>query len=129
MVTQDDVRRIALSLPDTIEDPNRFAFSVLNKGKHKGVVWVWLERIHPKKARVPNPAVIAVTVSDLHEKDLLLAAHPDRYFTEPHYNGYPAIMVRLADVDLDEIQGLIENAWACAAPANLVESFKRKVPK
>ena len=124
MATPDDVRRIALSLPETVEDPNRFAFSVLNKGKSKGVAWVWLERVHPKKARVPNPAVIAVAVSDLNEKDLLLGANPGKYFTEPHYNGYPAILVRLADVSVEELRGLIINSWCCAAPAVLVKQFK-----
>jgi hypothetical protein len=51
MATQADVRRIALSLPGTVETPNHFAFSVRNKGKLKGFVWVWMERVHPKKAR------------------------------------------------------------------------------
>jgi hypothetical protein len=124
MPTQDDVRRIALALPETSEDPNRFAISVMNKGKAKGIAWVWLERIHPKKARVPNPAVLAVTVENLGEKDLLLAANPQAYFTEPHYNGYPAILVRLADVSLDDLRRLIVNAWCCQAPPALVKQFK-----
>ncbi len=112
-------------MPETTEDPNRFAFSVLNKGKAKGIAWVWLERTHPKKARVPNPAVAAIAVADLNEKELLLAANPDAYFTEPHYNGYSAILVRLADVDLDALRGLIVNAWGCAAPKALVDTYKR----
>ncbi len=128
MTTQQDVRRIALSLPETNEDASRFAFSVLNKGKLRGIVWVWLERIHPKKARVPNPSVVAVAVADLNEKELLLAANPGKYFTEPHYNSYPAILVRLADVDLDELSGLIVNAWGCAAPKALVEHYRREHP-
>jgi hypothetical protein len=60
MASQADVRRIALSLPETEEAANHFAFSVRNKGKLKGFVWVWLERVTPKKARVPQPKVIAV---------------------------------------------------------------------
>ncbi|MGQ0641490.1 MAG: hypothetical protein ACT4P6_12120 [Gemmatimonadaceae bacterium] len=60
MATQADVRRIALSLPGAEEEADRFAFSVANKGKLKGFVWVWLERIAPKKPRVPNASVIAV---------------------------------------------------------------------
>jgi len=47
MATQADVRRIALSLPETEEAPGRFAFSVRNKGKVKGFVWVWMERVDP----------------------------------------------------------------------------------
>jgi hypothetical protein len=62
MASQADVRRIALSLPATEEAPNHFAFSVRNKGKLKGFVWVWMERVVPKKARAPQPNVIAVRV-------------------------------------------------------------------
>ena len=54
MATQEDVRRIALSLPETIEDSNRFAFAVLNKGKPRGIAWIWMERVHPKKARAQS---------------------------------------------------------------------------
>ena len=56
MATQNDVRKIALALPGTTEGTDRFAFSVENKGKQKGFVWVWLERVEPKKARVPRAA-------------------------------------------------------------------------
>lgn len=55
MATQEDVRRIALSLPETSEADDHFGFSVLNKGKPKGFVWAWNERIPPKKPRVPRP--------------------------------------------------------------------------
>ena len=54
MADQADVRRIALSLPETAESGDRFAFSVLNRGKQKGFVWAWNERVHPKKPRVPR---------------------------------------------------------------------------
>jgi hypothetical protein len=53
MAAQNDVRRIALSLPEVEETTDRFAFSVRNKGKLKGFAWVWLERVDPRKARVP----------------------------------------------------------------------------
>jgi hypothetical protein len=49
MADQDDARRIALSLPGAREAKDRFAFSVEDKGKPKGFVWVWMERVHPKK--------------------------------------------------------------------------------
>jgi hypothetical protein len=125
MATQQGVREIALSLPETTEDPDRFAFSVNNKGKQKGFVWVWLERIQPKKARVPNPEVIAIRVANLDEKDFLLAAEPSKFFTEPHYNGFPAILLRLADIAYDELSALLINAWSCQAPAALVKQFKQ----
>ena len=126
MAKQTDVRKIALSLPETAEDPNSFGFSVNNKGKPKGFAWVWKERADPKKARVPNPAVLAVRVSDLNEKDLWIASEPEKYFTEPHYNGFPAILVRLDKVGLRELRSLLTSAWRCQAPSELVKQFDAK---
>jgi hypothetical protein len=124
MATQDDVRRIALALPETVESEERFAFSVPNKGKLKGFAWVWLERIAPKKARVPQPAVLAVRVANLDEKDALLAVDSAKFFTEPHYNGFPAVLVRLAAVEVDELEELITDAWLGQAPKALANSLE-----
>jgi hypothetical protein len=121
--TQDDVRRIALSLPETSESEDRFAFSVANRGRQKGFVWVWAERVHPKKPRVPNPAVLAIRVVNELEKDVLLRSDGETFFTEPHYNGFPAVLVRLAAIDVDELEELITNAWRCQAPRALSAAF------
>lgn len=137
MVDQDDVRRLALALPETVEAEDRFAFSVrtvVTKGKHagtfkdKGFAWVWLERIHPKRGRVPQPKVIAIRVADLIEKEALLASDTVKFFTEDHYNGYPAVMVRLEEIDLDELEELLTDAWRCTAPPSLVERWDRDHP-
>lgn len=119
MATQADVRRIALSLPATEEMPGHFAFSVRNKAKLKRFVWVWMERITPKKARVPQPKVLAVRVANLVDKDLLLTLDPVKFFTEPHYDGFPAILVRLAAVTAHELKPIITEAWRCQAPKEL----------
>jgi hypothetical protein len=116
MATQADVRRIALSFPGVVEVQGRFAFDVLNKGKLKGFVWVWNERVEPKNPKVPNPGVIAVRVANLGQKDLLLATDPVKFFTEPHYNGYPAVLVRLKAVKVSDLKMLIADAWRCQAP-------------
>ena len=123
MADQDDVRRIALSLPEAVEHPEGFSFSVPNRAKDKGFAWVWQERVHPKKARVPNPDVLAVRVADASEKELLLAADPDIYFTEPHYNGFPAVLVRLPAIEVDELRELLTDAWRCMAPRALVREL------
>jgi hypothetical protein len=116
MASQADVRRIALSLPGTEEAANHFAFSVRNKGKLKGFVWVWLERVAPKKARVSQPKVIAVRVANLVDKDFMLTLNPDKFFTEPHYDGFPAVLVRLPAVTARELKPIIAEAWRCQAP-------------
>jgi hypothetical protein len=122
MADQNDVRRIALSFPETSEDEGHFAFAVNNRGKRKGFAWVWLERVHPKKARVPNPSVLAIRVKDIQEKEMLLATEPEIFFTEPHYNGFPAVLVRLLAVDTDDLENLLLNAWSCQAPPELVRA-------
>jgi hypothetical protein len=131
MATQADVRRIALALPSVTESKDRFAFDVLTpSGKGKGIAWVWLERLEPKKARVPNPKVLAIRVADQGEKAMLLAADPDKFFTEDHYNGYPAVLVRLANVTVPELRKLISDAWRCQAPKSLlVEKTKPRKSK
>jgi hypothetical protein len=117
MPTQADVRRLALALPDTTEASDRFAFSVMNRGRAKGFVWVWLERLTPKKPRVPNPGVIAARVANVAQRDLMIAAEPAKFFTEPHYNGFPAVLVRLDAVTLKDLELIVQEAWRCQAAA------------
>jgi hypothetical protein len=111
MPTQADVRRIALALPGVREASERFAFSVEKKGKQKGFVWAWNERVDPKKPRVPRKDVLAVRVANQAEKAALLAGDPEKFFTEPHYDGYPAVLVRLPKVSRAELRKLVEDAW------------------
>ena len=125
MATQDDVRTIACRLPGVVESPDSFAFSVPIKGKLKGFVWAWAERVHPKKARIPNPGVVAVTVRYLTEKDILIGADPQKFFTEPHYNGFPAILVRLEAIGAEELEDLIVEAWSCKATPDLLAKLSQ----
>jgi hypothetical protein len=124
MASQQDVRRIALSLPGTHEASDHFGFSVLNKGKQKGFVWAWNERIEPKKPRVPHPEVVAVRVANRFDKEALLSADQEKFFTEPHYNGFPAVLVRLPAIEISELEELIIDAWRCQAPKDLASSWQ-----
>ena len=128
MADREDARRIALALPGTLEATDHFGFSVDHNGKAKGFAWAWNERIHPKKPRVPNPDVLAVRVANESEKQLLLASDETKFFTEPHYNGFPAVLVRLPAVDVDELAELITDAWRSQAPRALVKDFDRRPP-
>jgi hypothetical protein len=107
MATQADVRRIALALPDVREKPGHFAFEVPVRDKWKGFCWVWMERVDPKKARVPCPAVLAVRVADLDAKEALLLADDLKFFDEPHYAGFPAVLVRLEAIGRAELRALL----------------------
>lgn len=123
MATQDDVRRIALALPQVEVGEDYFAFSVPTRGKQRGFAWVWMERVAPKKPRVAQPAVLAVRVANIEEKEALLALGDECYFTEPHYNGFPAILVRLAAIEVDELEALLIDAWRCMAPKQLLAEY------
>jgi hypothetical protein len=120
MATEEGVRRIALSLPETLEgEDGTIAFSMAGKG----FVWSWKERVVPKKPRVERRDVLAVRVADEGEKFGLIAANPRVFFTEDHYNGYPAVLVRLPEIELDELEEIITDAWLCRAPKPLAERF------
>ena len=123
MASQHDVRRIALALPGAVQHEEGFSFAVLHRGKTKGFVWIWRERVAPKKPRIPNPEVMAIRVADEAEKELLLSSDPQKFFTEPHYNGYPAILVRLSAIDVEELAELITDGWRCQAPREIVCAF------
>lgn len=129
MATQADVRRIALALPGAQEGKDRFACFVMDKGKPKGFAWVWLERPEGKKARVPNPDVLAVRVANNAQKDLIVASDRRKFFTEQHYSGYPAILVRLKEVTVADLRVLLEEAWRCRAPKALRERPPGGAPK
>jgi hypothetical protein len=126
MATQDDVRRICSKLPGANEGEGRFGFSVENKGKAKGFLWSWAERIDPKKARVPNDDVLVVVVPNLAVKEIIVGSDSEKFFTEPHYNGFPAVHIRLAAIQTDELEDLIVEAWRCKAPKDLITQYEVK---
>jgi hypothetical protein len=126
MATQADVRRIALSLPNVEETKGRFADSVLSKGKQKGFVWVWMERMEPKTPRVPNDGVLAVRVANLGHKEAMISADSKKFFTEPHYNGFPAVLVRLSAVTVKDLEVLVTEAWRCQASPEKPKRGSRK---
>ena len=111
MPTQEDVRRIALALPDVAEDEDSFTFRV----NGRMVAWLWPERIDPRKRRFPNPDVLVVRVRTEMDKRTLMEMMPDAIFTEPHYDGYSAVLVRLSHVDVGLLERLIAESWAIAA--------------
>jgi hypothetical protein len=110
MVDENDVRRVALSLPATSEAPSYGTpgFRVRKK---------LFARIRPEGD------VLVVFVDDLAEKDMLIESDPDTFFSTPHYDGYPTVLVRMDVVDVDELTELLTDAWRCRAPAGLVAEF------
>jgi hypothetical protein len=122
-VTADDVRRIALALPGAVRDGEKLRYLVEGG---KGFAWTWKKRVEPKRARVEQLDVFGLRVSGEEEKQALIAAEPGKFFTEPHYNGYPAVLVRLAEIDVDELSELLMDAWRASAPRRLVAELDAK---
>lgn len=72
---------------------------------------------------MPQLAVLAVRVSGEEEKHTLISESPDIYLTEDHYDGYPAVLVRLAAIGLDELTEILTEAWRHVAPLTLIREF------
>jgi hypothetical protein len=111
MVTEDVVRRIALSLPSTSERPSYGMPGFRVKDK--------------LFARIREEGdVIVVWVESVEEKEALIAADPDVFFTLPHYDGYAMVLVRMAAVEEDELTELLTDAWRLRAPKRVREAFE-----
>jgi len=113
-----------MKFPGVVAAEEGFAFSVPTKKHRNGFVWAWNERIHPKKAKVPSKEVIAVSVRNLTEKEMILSSDASKFFTEPHYNGFPAVLVRLAAIEPEELEDLLLEAWKTKASAEHIRQFE-----
>ena len=122
MATDAEVRRIAGGLPETTVGADGLSCSV----DGKGYAWPWMERVDPKRARVPRRDVLAIRVANDLEKQSLLAMDPDVFFTEAHYNGYPAVLVRLPAIEVSLLEDLLTDAWRTRAPRRLREEFEAR---
>ena len=115
MADADDVRRVALALPDVEEiDSDGFDFRVGGKG----FVWSYPERL-PGQRRVIRTDIAVLFVGDEAEKQALLLGEPEVFFTAPGYDGWPLVMLRLAQVHIERLTELVTDAWRMRAPRNL----------
>jgi hypothetical protein len=121
MVDAATVERLALSLPEAEggAQPDRVAYTV----RGKGFAWTYFERIAPKKPRRARADVLAVRCL-LDTKEMLIEAAPERFFDDDHYRGFPAVLVRLAAVDEDELLGLLWGGWRAVAPRTLAKRYE-----
>ena len=129
MASWDDVRSMALALPETSE---RAAHGTASwRVKDKSLAWERplrrsdLEALGPD---APDGPILAVHVADTGVKDALVADDPDVYFTTPHFNGYPAILVRLDRIDPAELRELLVEAWLARAPKRLARAYLDELP-
>lgn len=124
MAKWDDVRRIALALPETSERPayGNTAWRVRDK------IFVWERPLRTKEKsdlaeRAPSGPILAARVEDLDVKEALLQDDPETFFTTPHFDGYPAVLIRLDRISAEDLNELIVEAWLCRAPKRLAKEY------
>ena len=124
MATWDDVQRLALALPETSEAISREQRHW--RVKDKSFVWERPLRradLEALGAEAPEGPILGARVEHLIAKEALLADDPDVYFTTPHFDGYPAVLVQLERIGLDDLQELVVEAWLARAPKRLAQAF------
>jgi hypothetical protein len=125
MATWDDVHRIATALPQVEERTSGEGLKQW-RVRDKGFVWERPLRkgdLAALGALAPDGPILGVRVADVGVKEALLTEDPAVYFTTPHFDGYPAILVRLAEVDVPELEELIVEAWLDRAPKRLAKEY------
>ncbi len=124
MADFDDVRRIAMSLPETTE---RLSWGHAHwRVKDKGFVWERPLRNTDLKALgdgAPDGAILGARVEHLVAKEALLADESGLFFTTPHFDGYPSVLVKLDEISLEDLEEVIVEAWLCRAPPKLAEAY------
>jgi hypothetical protein len=124
MANWDDVRRIALSLPDATEQP----MHGLPSWRVRKKLFVWERPLRKSDLEAlgetaPDGPILGARVEHLLAKEALLADDPAIYFTTPHFDGYPSVLVRLERIAVDELEELTIEAWLARAPKRLAQQY------
>jgi hypothetical protein len=120
----DDVRELALALPETSEVVSRG----LRQWRVKDKLFVWERPLRKSDLAAlgdaaPDGPILGARVEHLVAKEALLADDPELFFTTPHFDGYPAILVRLDRIGLEELREVVVEAWLVRAPKRLVAAY------
>lgn len=125
MASLDDVARITAALPEVTDGERHGNRTWFVRGK----AFAWdrpfskadIRRFGDQKP--PEGPILAVSVADLSEKEAVLAAHPDAFFTIPHFNGFAAILIKLPVVTGEELAEALTDGWLAVAPAELAQDY------
>jgi hypothetical protein len=124
MATWDDVRRLALGLPETSERESRG----LRQWRVKDKLFVWERPLRQSDLEAlgkdaPDGEILGARVENLVAKEALLADGSGVYFTTPHFDGYAAILVQLERISAADLEELVVEGWLVRAPKRLAESY------
>ncbi|MGA8575671.1 MAG: MmcQ/YjbR family DNA-binding protein [Candidatus Cybelea sp.] len=128
MASWNDVRRFALALPGATEEATsqgRAAWIVNKK------FFTWERPLRPSDLAAlgksaPSGPILGVRTADLEMKEVLLASNPRVYFTTPHFDGYPAVLIRLEKISAKELKDVVTEAWLSRAGKRAVAAFLKK---
>jgi hypothetical protein len=124
MADWEDVQRGALALPE-VEEGSSYGSRAWSVRK-KGFVWERPLRrgdLEALGAAAPDGPVLAARVADVGVKEALIADNPEAFFTTPHFNGYPAVLIRLDRISVPELDEVIVDAWLARAPKRLATQY------
>jgi hypothetical protein len=125
MATWEDVRRIALALPEARARDRADGHLHLEVN---GKLFVWERPLRKSDLaalgdEAPDGPILGVRTADLDAKEALLADDPAVFFTTPHFAGYPAVLVRLEVIEVDELEQLALEAWLVRAPKRVAKAY------
>jgi hypothetical protein len=126
VATWDDVRRLALALPETTERVSR----ELRQWRVKDRLFVWERPLRRADLEAlgddaPDGPILGVRVEHLGAKESLIAEDSGVFFTTPHFDGYAAVLVRLDLVELEDLDEVITEGWLARAPKRLATTYLR----
>ena len=124
MATWDDVRQIALGLPEAEERLSRDT----RQWRVKDKLFVWERPLRKSDLQAlgdaaPTGPILGVRTEHLVAKEAILQSDPAVFFTTPHFDGYPAVLVQLDEIGLDGLEEVIVEAWLARAPKRLADAF------
>ena len=126
MATWDDVNRVALALPETEEGTTSGGRNRAWTVRRKPFVWERPLRKSDLAAlgdAAPDGPILGAWVEHLIAKEAVLADESGVFFTTPHFDGYPVVLVRLPEIELDLLEEVVTEAWLARAPKRLVREF------
>ena len=124
MATWEDVRRLALGLPETSEEISRDHRAWVVKKKF----FVWERPLRKSDiaalgADAPSGPILGARVEHLIAKEALLQDDPGVFFTTPHFDGYPAVLIRLEEISVENLEEVVVEAWLARAPKRLADEY------
>jgi hypothetical protein len=129
MATWEQVRRMALALPETTERVSRG----LCQWRVADKLFVWERPLRRPDLEAlgdaaPDGPILGARVEHLGAKEALIADDPAVFFTTPHFDGYPAILVRLERIAPEDLHEVVVEAWLARAPKRLAKAYVDALP-